>query len=199
MLKNFLIIFIFLFTSCSSDKKLTPKKYASYLKITPSYIQEENRLLQILNDFRTHDQNCSQAAPKLFLHKKLSIAALMHAKDMALNHFVRHDGSGTESDLAKKKIGIGSRFNERILFFGFKAPKNTLCGENVCKVVDNNFTSIEENFKKALKVISNSKEQCQILMNPKFRFVGIGYFKNNNTYYWTLDYAQKEIENENDK
>lgn len=185
---------LFILNSCSHSSKVTKPKFRVQNKFDSAKIDREENLLNILNSVRLKDNNCSQAVSKLILDEKLSLAAQKHAEDMAFNHFVRHDGSGTETDEAKKKLGIGSMFNERLVYFGFRAPKGTISGENVVKIdIEKGADTVESNFKRALYGLTLSKSQCQILMNPKFKYVGIGYYNdNNNSYYWTLDYAQEK-------
>lgn len=195
MSKLTIIIFVlaFILNSCSNTFKAFNPSINVQNKLESTQIEREANLLNMLNSIRVKDNNCSQAVSKLILDDKLSLAAKMHAKDMAYNHFVRHDGSGTETDEAKKKLGVGSLFNERLVYFGFRAPKGTISGENIVKIdIDKDSNTTESNFKKALLGLSLSKSQCQILMNPQFKYVGIGYFNDNNSYYWTLDYAQEK-------
>ena len=187
-----LFMLTFIFNSCTTSSKqirLNNKKVEKNVNMA-----EKEQLLNILNSIREKENNCSQAVSKLDLDKELSLAAQKHAEDMAYNHFVRHDGSGTETDEAKKKLGIGSMFNERLVYFGFRAPKGTISGENVVKIdIEKGADTLKSNFKRALYGLSLSKSQCQILMNPDFKYVGIGYYKDNNSsYYWTLDYAQEK-------
>ena len=186
----YFIIGQLIFSSCASNNLNIAHKDRKKTIIQTDRIKNE-KLLSILNDIRSKENNCSQAALKLTLDQSLSYAAKMHAKDMALNHFVRHDGSGTETDEAKKRLGIGSLFTERLVYYGFRAHQGTLSGENIVKIdiLDKN-EDIYSNFKKAINAIIHSKSQCQILMNPKFRYVGIGSYRNNNSYYWTIDYAE---------
>ena len=152
------------------------------------------KLLKLINRVRIKENNCSMATHPLILDKSLSDAAFAHAKDMAYNHIFKHDGSGTELDPAKKRVGIGSTFYERILYFGFKAPIGSKVGENLAKISYRESQNLEEHFKIALQKILQDKQQCKILMNPLFNYVGIGYAISDNSIYWVINYANLKKE-----
>lgn len=181
--------------SCSYNSKVFEQKTKVQNKFDSLQVEKNRKLLKLLNTVRAEENNCSKAVDKLILDEKLSFAAQMHSIDMGYNHFVRHDGSGTETDEAKQKLGIGSLFNDRLVYFGFRAPRGTLSGENVVKIdIENDSNTLESNFKKALYGLTLSQSQCKILMNPQFKYVGIGYFNDGISYYWTIDYAQRRGE-----
>jgi uncharacterized protein YkwD len=151
------------------------------------------RALNYINTIRANGTKCSPPAPPLRLNKNLEDAANAHAYDMAMNNFLRHEGSGTQTDPAKPVNKIGSIFYERILFFGYPAKPYDLTGENITytKITAKN-KDLFKHFKKAVKIFLDDPPHCKIFMNPRFQDIGIGFFKTNKRYYWVLDYGERK-------
>ncbi len=194
----FLTTLLFLFSSCSQTQNLIPFNQnslnlndlpSSNVNITPY----ENQLLAMINQIRTKGAKCAPPTAPLHQDIHLQKAAMMHARDLALNNLLQHDGSGTASDFAKKAPGMGSYFVDRIIFFGYPVPPYHLVGENVTKTnfKSKNDTDILAHFKRALKIYVDDPTHCKILMNPRFQDVGIGVYKKDNAYYWVVDFGER--------
>jgi len=155
-----------------------------------SFNKEE--FLKMVNEIRAKGAYCAPAAPPLRLNNYLETAAAAHAKDMALHGFLGHIGSGTQTDPAKKAPGIGSYFMDRILFFGYPAKSYDQVGENATLTKDkqNYKFPLKTHFKKALELYVNDPPHCKILLNPRFKDVGIGVYKSGKKYYWVMDLGE---------
>ncbi len=153
----------------------------------------KRELLAMINAIRVSGTYCAPATSPLRLNKYLEQAAISHARDMALNNFLSHIGSGTSSDPARKAPGVGSNFMERIIFFGYPMRAYDLVGENVTLTkTKRQRLSIKKHFQKALKLYVEDPPHCKILMNPRFRDVGIGVYKKGKKYYWVMDLGEIE-------
>jgi len=154
----------------------------------------KDEMLQYLNDVRATGNSCSGPINKsLQWNGVLQQAATVHAKDMALNNIFSHNGSGTSQDIAKKAQGVGSRFYERISYFGYPVRANTIIGETLGMSKTNltHSNKLFPNFKREINNLLNSTRHCAIIMNPRFDYVGIGIYKVLNKYYFVFDFAQK--------
>ena len=157
-------------------------------------VGEQSFFINYINEIRTKGSVCAAPTTPLQYNSFLQTAANEHSKDMAMNHKLTHDGSGTESDVARKMPSVGSNFFERILFFGYPAKANDLVGENITHV---KFSSIKsqdkmKSFKRAIQIFLADPPHCKILMEPRFRDVGVGYYRTNDGYYWTVDFGETE-------
>jgi len=197
------IFLIFFISSCSNNqpqikKNELQKATAPLLSNNALSYEFKLKALNYINQIRAKGTKCSPPAPPLKLNKFLEDAANAHAKDMALNNFLEHTGSGTQTDPAKPTNGIGSIFYERILFFGYPAKPYDLTGENITftKFKTLRTKNLFKHFKKAVKIFLDDPPHCKIFMNPRFQDVGIGIFKTDKRYYWVLDFGEiKKIKN----
>ncbi len=155
-------------------------------------IFNREEFLKLINEVRAKGAYCSPPAPPVVWGNHLEQAAASHSKDMAMNNFLGHNGSGTYYDPAKKAPGIGSNFRERILFFGYPTKPYDLVGENatITKDFKNYNFPIKEHFRRSLALYISDPPHCKILMNPRFKSVGIGIYKKGLNYYWTMDLGQ---------
>jgi uncharacterized protein YkwD len=173
-------------TSNSMQKKLVADK--NEVNLSPYKAGFINEIANI----RAKGNSCGAPTDPLRVNLALEKAAKAHAKDMAVNHFVQHDGSGTATDPARKAIGLGSTFIDRIVFFGYPAKTHNLVGETITYTKNNLVKSkdIKNHFKKALQIILNDPPHCKILMNPRFKHVGIGAYRTKDGYYWSIEYGE---------
>jgi len=152
----------------------------------------ESKMIYIINDIRANGTICSGSTSLLNWNKSLAKAAEAHSKDMALNNFVKHTGSGTQYDVAKKAPGMGSTFIDRIKFFGFPMKSGNLVGENITRLSIKKTQSDDyiANFKRGMKNIYKDEAHCKILMNPRFNSVGAAMYKHNGSYYFTIELGE---------
>jgi len=151
------------------------------------------KLLGTINHIRAYGAPCSKtSAQPVRWNKKLEDAAKAHTQDMALHHFLGHIGSGTSSDMAKKALGVGSNFYERIIFFGYPIQPGQLAGEIITytkfRIVGNRDTY--ENFKHAIDNFLRSPKHCALLMNPRFSDIGVAAYKDNEKIYWDIEFGE---------
>jgi len=218
-----IIPLMLLINSCasSSHKKLNPKNYIqstpkvdfnkTSLNIsTNSHINGFKRdkrytdgaidvdrfkddILRYINSIRAQNQYCSNATHPLEWNGVLQTAAQHHSKDIALNNLRGHDGSGTALDIAKYAQGVGSKFFERISYFGYPVVANNLIGEAIgivnTKVTKTNM--LYPNFKHSIEILLRDPAHCKIMMEKKFDYVGVGIYKVLNRYYVVYDFAQR--------
>jgi len=184
--------FIILAVACSDTKKTNLENSLDKRAINLSPYKAA--FINDIANIRAKGTKCGGPVDALRSSPQLEAAAKAHAKDMAINHFVQHDGSGTLTDPARKANGIGSTFIDRIIFFGYPAKSHDLVGETIAYTKNSLVKSddIKKHFKQALNIIINDPPHCKILMNPRFKDVGIGVYKVNNGYYWAIDYGETE-------
>ncbi len=201
MKRTLLIIpLLLILNSCSNNKNLKPSvpkvRYATSIEELSPIKYSQDIYVNYINQIRAKGAKCAPPAPPLKSNYYLERAAFAHANDMATNHFLKHTGSGTQTDPAKKAPGIGSIFFERVLFFGYPAKTYDLVGENITyiknSIVDGNKNRFAS-FKKAIDIFLADPPHCKILMEPRFRDVGVGYKSDGNGIYWVVDFG--EIEN----
>lgn len=177
------------------SKNTQPTLIYSY----PAEQQENNliasikfKLLNYMNNVRSRGTKCGPPAPPVGWNEKLEKAALAHAIDMKTNNFLAHLGSGTEYDVARKGPGQGSNFYERILHFGYPIKPYELAGEILSytkfKIIGSEDPDIA--FKHAVDNFLTSPSHCKILMNPRFRDVGMAAYKDNEKIYWVIEFAE---------
>jgi len=188
-----LVTLIFYINACNSSTQ--PDLLNSARGVDSNSINLSAYNAEFINEIaniRAKGANCGGPTDPLRYNPKLEAAAKAHAKDMAVNHFIQHDGSGTATDPARKANGIGSTFIDRIIFFGYPAKTHDLVGETIAHTKNSVIKSedLREHFKRALKIIINDPPHCKILMNPRFQDVGIGVYKVKDGYYWVIDYGE---------
>lgn len=191
MLKAFsAFVVIVLLNSCSQS---TPSLNKKIINPQISATQLDYSFIQDLNQLRAKGTACSSPTTPLHFNSYLKKAAMAHAKDMAFNNFLEHDGSGDSLDVAKNKDIRQSSFIERILFFGYEAKPYNLLGEVVTKTKfkKDKKSDTKAHFQRALKAFINDPDHCKVLMNPRFKDVGVGYYKAKDGYYWVIDLGEK--------
>jgi len=151
-------------------------------------------MLEYLNEVRRQGSQCSGPVEQpLSWNRVLEHSSSSHAEDLAVNHILSHDGSGTSLDIASTTPGVGSKFYERILISGYKARPHMKLGETL-GIIKTNITgddNLIHNFKREVGKFLNSPEHCSIVMNPRFDYVGIGAYKIKNSYYFVFDFGEK--------
>ena len=156
------------------------------VNITPPPISKAkiDEYLKLINNLRSVSQNCGQfgvkpPAPKLKWSYELYKAAYEHSRDMAMNSFLEHYGSGTKYDLTGKIYGASDHFL-RAKANGYK--HNNYIGENIL-YGNYHFTP-----KLVMKLFIQHDEHCPNMMNPRFRDVGVAYYYNKTTgnEFWTV-------------
>jgi len=194
---SILLTVLMLFSACSlSDFQKSKKEVIQLNNTLDNNIVDLSpysaEFINQISNIRAKGLDCAPPADALEPNLKLEEAAKAHAKDMAINHMVEHDGSGTVTDPARKSEGIGSTFIDRIIFFGYPVRVHSLVGETLAHTKDVYVQSsdIKEHFKKALDTIIKDEKQCAILMNNRFKNIGIGAYKSKDGYYWAFDYAE---------
>ncbi len=154
-----------------------------------------NQILEKINAIRANGASCSRvSAPPVKWNNKLEDAAKAHVQDMALHHFLGHMGSGTSTDLARKSLGVGSNFYERILFFGYPVKPGELAGEIITytkyRIVGSKNSLA--NFSHALDNFLRSPRHCALLMNPRFNDVGVAGYRDSDKIYWDIEFGESK-------
>jgi uncharacterized protein YkwD len=140
--------------------------------------------MKAINRLRTTPQICSAPVKPLIWNENLYQIAKEHNIDMAVNGFVSHNGSGRDTDITARQLGLnrGSYFYERVN--REKNSKKILSAELV--------TSVSTKFYKRPADILNywikRPKSCKVLMDARFKEVGLSKVVNRKTNrtYWTL-------------
>jgi len=195
-------LFILIIAGCSNNNTmLSMPKYnnqnsnsnLNMSQIPPVQSSSDTQLyIDYINNIRGKGAVCAGPTTPLKYNKFLEKAAFAHANDMATNHFLSHTGSGTQTDPAKKAPGVGSNFFERILFFGYPAKAYDLVGENITFIKRKYAKDRFESFKKAVDVFLKDPPHCRILMEPRFKDIGVGYKETPKGTYWVVDFGETE-------
>ena len=175
-------------TSANSLKKTLPTVSSS-----SSIDEYRGQMLSYVNQIRTRGASCAGPTTPLAWNRLLENAAKSHAIDMAESGVISHAGTGTSYDPAKKAMGIGSTFIDRIKYFGYPVKKGQLVGENL------NRTSIKltksdkpmPNFKRAIQNLINDEPHCKIIMNPRFNDIGMYIVRKGKYYYFTMELGER--------
>ena len=155
-------------------------------KVTPTQkkISIKEATLKAINSLRSNNQICAKATTPLIWNETLYNYAKEHAIDMATHNFIGHDGSGKESDLTAKRLGLkrGSHFYERVN--QEKDSKKILSGEIVLAVNSSSMTRPKD----VLNYWINREKDCQVIMDERFSDVALAKVVNNKTKkaYWVL-------------
>ena len=193
------LLFIILLTGCSTNQQHLKKPQIGSnapIRNIQGYmnVSDSSTFVNYINAIRARGATCSAPSAPLANNSFLQSAAQNHSKDMAFSNQLQHDGSGSNIDVAKRLPGLGSSFFERILFFGYTAKANDLVGENITHVKFSSVGSRDKmkSFKKAIQIFLADPPHCKILMESRFRDVGVGYYKTKDGYYWTVDFGETE-------
>jgi len=145
--------------------------------------------LKAINALRVTNQACAKATKPLIWNEALYNVTKEHTVDMAVNSLLSHDGSGKDTDITAKRLGLkrGSHFYERVN--QKKDSKAILSGELVVSVAKNSYKSP----KQILNYWINRPNDCKVIMDPRFSDVALSKVINTKTgrAYWTLMLAGK--------
>lgn len=150
------------------------------------------KMINIINDIRVKGNHCGPSAPPLGWSQKLKNAAEAHARDISMHKSISHLGSGDVSDVARKAPGRGSNFYERIIYFGYPIKPGEIAGE-IITYTKYRITGSKDpllNFKRAVENFLRSPSHCHILMNPRFKNVGIAAYEDGEKIYWVIEFAE---------
>ncbi len=196
-----LFFLMFIFSSCATSSypkaKVTSMQNHIVIYSPVKKRSMPNRAIKEPIDLRPYLSYISQKLSSLrgaavYPDQSLQLAAEHHAKDMALNNHFSHRGSGRETDVAREYNGKGSRFLERIVFFGYKVHSRKPAGEVIAYskgTIVGDFNVIKH-FDHAIENFLKSPLHAKIILNRNFRYFGIGAYRVNNTIYWVIDFAQ---------
>jgi len=177
------------------SKHTNPKLIYSFPKNFSGSVNLDSikyRILGIINNTRVAGNQCGPSAPPLDWSIPLEDAARMHARDISVNKHLTHLGSGTKYDLAKKDDGRGSNFYERILYSGYPVKPGELAGEILTYTkyrITGNKDPLE-NFNRAVKNFLRSPSHCGILMNRRFKDIGVSAYEDGEKMYWVIEFGE---------
>jgi uncharacterized protein YkwD len=133
----------------------------------------ESQVLTLVNQRRTAGATCGgvkkPAVAAVALDTRLRCASRKHSKDMAVNNFFSHTGTGNTSPWDRMG-SAGYTFTT--------AGENIAAGQNTPASVVNTWM--------------NSTGHCNNIMNGSFKKLGVGYYyRAGSTYghYWTQDFG----------
>ena len=169
-----------------ADNALEPQNAATTTQasVAKKKITIKEATLKAINALRTKNQICAKATKPLIWNEALYKVTKEHTVDMAANSMLSHDGSGKDTDLTAKRLGLsrGSHFYERV---NQKVnSKAILSGELVVSVAANSYKSP----KKVLNYWIQRPNDCKVIMDPRFSDVALSKVINTKTgrAYWTL-------------
>jgi uncharacterized protein YkwD len=147
---------------------------STYSQQTVSTPQFRREFLKEINHVRQRGCNCGitymPPAPPLVWNDQLEIAALGHARDMALNNYFNH----TSRDGRTMKDRMAAVGYTMTGFRSFAIGENIAMGqESIAEVMSGWFKSVGH---------------CKNLMNPDFKEVGVAEYNN----YWVQDFGGRE-------
>jgi len=188
------ISILLLNTACTVDKKSINQVQNVVIPTSSLTNKYKTEMLAYINSVRVNGTTCSGPVSSLKWNDNLEAAATAHAKDMAINKFVAHLGSGKSTDIAKTASGIGSTFIDRIKYFGYPIDTGSLIGENITRLDIKKTKSADfmKNFKRGMKIIYNDEAHCKILMDPRFVDVGVNMYRNNDSYYFAIEFGGRK-------
>ena len=180
-------------SGCSTNTPSSINNSVPNVSNSVSLDSQKEQMLSYINQIRMQGAVCAPPAGPLSWNNKLEQVAQSHVKDMALNDTVTHMGSGTALDPAKSGIGMGSTFIDRIKYFGYSVKTGQLVGENLTKtsVKLTKTNKVMPNFKRAIQNLIKDRPHCEIIMNPRFKDIGMAMFKRGNNYYFTMELAER--------
>ncbi len=147
----------------------------------------KGKILNYINALRA-----SRGAGALRWSQSLENAASAHSGDMATNNFLGHIGSGKATDLARKSNGRGSNFYERIVRFGYPMKAGELAGEILTYTKDRVVGNRDNyfHFIHAMDNFQRSSRHSMLLMNPRFRDVGVSAYRDRGRVYWSIEFGE---------
>jgi len=157
-------------------------------QVNPTRVKKisiKDATIEAINNLRSKPQICSSKPVRpLIWNPYFYEIAKEHSIDMAVNGKVQHDGSGKETDLTAKKLGLkrGSKFYERV---NQKiGSRDLLSGELV-------IATSKEFYKTPKEILNywiNQPKSCKVIMDPRFSDVALSKVisNKNGKAYWTL-------------
>jgi len=158
--------------------------------------------LAVLNYLRSLPIKCNDSmalegpSPKLQWNELLKNSSYEHSKDMGIQEYFEHDGSGKDSDETAKAnhLNRGSKFNERIEYNGYDYSAS---GENIAMYATKPDTPPSNSWIDAFDSLIKSRHgHCSNIMNSGFKDVGVAEYrpdkKDSRGYYrayWTQDFG----------
>jgi len=142
------------------------------------------KFLKLINGARSKVQDCGiyglkGPAKPLKWNYNLYKAAYEHSRDMAMNSFLEHYGSGTKYDLTGKIYGVS---NEKLRARANGYKHNDYVGENIL------YGNYHFGLKEVVYSFIEHDEHCPNMMNRRFKDVAVAYYYNPKTKreYWTV-------------
>jgi len=178
-------ILSFLNADLINDKFEKPTNIASTTTAKkPRKLSIKEATLIAINKIRTTPQICSNPVSPLVWNDRLYQIAKEHSIDMAIHNFASHQGSGKKSDLTAQRLKLnrGSFFYERV---NQKKDSNEILSAELVTAVNKHY------YKTPAQILNywiKSKENCKIIMDPRFSDVALSKVISNKTNkaYWTL-------------
>jgi len=147
-------------------------------------ISIKDATLKAINRIRTTNQFCAKATRPLIWNEGLYQVTKEHTIDMAANNMLKHDGSGSQTDVTAQNLRLnrGSHFYERVN--QRENSKKILSGELVVAVSQNSYQTPRD----ILYYWINRPNDCKVIMDPRFSDVALSKVINKKTgrAYWTL-------------
>lgn len=140
----------------------------------PAWVKLEDEILRLVNEVRAKGADCGkegsfEATTPVKADEKLRCAARVHSKDMGERNFFAHLSPEGETPF------------QRIAKAGYKGGAQ---GENIAA----GGTTAEGTMKQWI----DSDGHCANLMNPRFKFLGVGYYPKPDSiyrHYWTQNFG----------
>ncbi len=150
------------------------------------------KMMNYINSIRESGSSSYDQVGRLRFDNMLADASTAHVKDMAINNFLSHVGSGRGTDIAKKSVGSGSNFYERILFFGYPIKPKRVVGEILTytkySIVGNG--DIYHHFVHAIDNFLKSPTHSSILFDKRYTDIGIAAYKDKEKIYWAIEFGE---------
>ena len=166
-----------------STPEATLKRVVSILKPIGAVNNNEYIFISNINRVRMNPNSCSNASTQLLYNRKLEFAAKSYPNKYILS-FLDSNAS----------VSNNKSFLQRVKDFGYilkaNRPVSELLAFTKYKVTQSN--DIDLNFKHALENLIKNPQSCKLLMNPKFKDVGVAFKRTNLGYYWIIELAGGE-------
>jgi uncharacterized protein YkwD len=173
------------------DTSSSPTSLNSDTQISESLLKPEfqSEILKAINKARSESRDCHDGkgivgpSEPLIWNTQLYLSAYEHSNDLAQSNTFSHYGSGTDSDITAKELGISkSFFYQRIENNGYVDYK--VLGENIA----GGQKSIDE----VMKAWLNSPKHCANIMNNEFKEIGVAIVVEEGSeygIYWTQNFG----------
>jgi len=166
-----------------STQEATLKRVVSILKPIGAVENNEYIFISNINQIRMNPNICSNASTQLLYNRKLEFAAKSYP--------TKNISSFLDSNAS---VSNNKSFLQRVKDFGYILKANKPIAELLAFTKYNVTQSndIDINFKHALENLIKNPESCKLLMNPKFKDVGVAFKRTNLGYYWIIELAGGE-------